>query len=217
MAITVTEILGTDSLSGSRLVLNDNFNVLASEINAMEIYFNPTAGTITSLNDLKTQSLRVGLNTVLLDINASTFDILTDVDINNGNVNINGGNLIRNNVNPQTINDTFTGPGLNAQVGTSTAVPPFSIERVSNNATGGLTVQVHDGRIGQEIIFVYSEATTGSVDLRGAINPFILPGAGSTPTVTLDQQGDSAHFLCIDDGTGNPSWYLIGGVGYTIS
>ena len=62
MAISVTEILGTDSLSGSRLVLNDNFNILTSEINAMEVYFNPTAGTITNLNDLKTESLRVGLN-----------------------------------------------------------------------------------------------------------------------------------------------------------
>ena len=31
MAISVTEILGTDSLSGSRLVINDNFNVEAVE------------------------------------------------------------------------------------------------------------------------------------------------------------------------------------------
>ena len=59
MAISVTEILGTDSLSGSRLVINDNFNVLASEINAMETYFAPTAGTITNLNNLATEALRV--------------------------------------------------------------------------------------------------------------------------------------------------------------
>ena len=81
MAISVTEILGTDSLSGSRLVINDNFNILASEINAIEVYFNPTAGTITNLNDVKTESLRVGLSTVLLDINANTFNILTRVNM----------------------------------------------------------------------------------------------------------------------------------------
>lgn len=217
MAITVTEILGTDSLSGSRLVINDNFNILAAEINAMEVYFNPNAGTITSLNDLKTQSLRVGLNTVLLDINASTFNILTDVDVNNGDISLNGGNLIRNNIDPQTLNDTFSGPSLNVQVGTSTAVPPYTVERVGNSATGSLTVQVHDGEIGQELIFVYSDATTGDVDIKGAINSFILPGAGGTPTVTLSAQGQSAHFLAVDDGTGNPNWYLVGGVGYTIS
>ena len=80
MAISVTEILGTDSLSGSRLVLNDNFNILTSEINAMEVYFNPTAGTLTNLNDVKTESLRVGLSTILLDINSSTF--LSDTNPN---------------------------------------------------------------------------------------------------------------------------------------
>ena len=77
MAISVTDILGTDSLSGSRLVINDNFNILASEINAMEVYFNPSSGTLNNLNDVKTESLRVGLSTVLLDINATTFNILT--------------------------------------------------------------------------------------------------------------------------------------------
>ena len=106
MAISVTEILGTDSLSGSRLVLNDNFNVLASEINAMEVYFNPTAGTITGLNDIKTESLRVGISTILLDVNASTFDILTNVNMT-GNLNLNGGSIVRNDVDPQTLNDTF--------------------------------------------------------------------------------------------------------------
>jgi len=113
MAISVTEILGTDSLSGSRIVINDNFNILASEINAIENYFNPTAGTITNLNDVRTEALRVGLSTVLLDINASTFDILVDVDIENGDLSLNGGNLIRNNIDPQVINDTFAGPSLN--------------------------------------------------------------------------------------------------------
>lgn len=217
MAITTTEILGTDSLSGSRLVINDNFNVLSSEINAIENYVNPNAGTITNLNDIKTSSLRVGLSTVLLDINSSTFDILTNVNVNNGDVNINGGNLVRNNVDPNTINNTLAGPSLNVQVGTSTATPPFGIERVSNNAAGTLTVQVHDGNIGQELIFVYSEPTSGSVAIKGANNPFILSNAGSSPAVTLNQQGDTAHFLSIDDGTGNASWYLIGGSGYSIS
>jgi len=106
MAISVTEILGTDSLSGSRLVINDNFSILASEINAIENYFNPTAGTITNLNDVRTEALRVGLNTVLLDINAATFDILTNVDINNGDLSLNGGGLVRNDIDPLVLNDT---------------------------------------------------------------------------------------------------------------
>ena len=214
MAISVTEILGTDSLSGSRLVINDNFNILASEINAMEVYFNPTSGTLNNLNDVKTESLRVGLSTVLLDINASTFDILTNVE-STGNITLTGAGLFRNDVDPQTLNDTFAGPSLTIEVGTSTAIPPYTIERVGNSSTSSLTIQLHDGVIGQEIFFVYSEAQTGVVNIAGAITDLVLPG-GLT-TVSLDAQGDSVHLLCVDDGTGNGNWYLVGGSGYTTS
>ena len=214
MAISVTEILGTDSLSGSRLVINDNFNILASEINAMEVYFNPTAGTLNNLNDVKTESLRVGLSTVLLDINASTFDILTNVE-STGNITLTGAGLFRNDVDPQTLNDTFAGPSLTISVGTSTAIPPYTIERVGNTSTSSLTIQLHDGSIGQEIFFVYSEAQTGVVDITGAVNPLVLPGGDTT--VSLNAQGESVHLLCVDDGTGNGDWYLVGGSGYTTS
>lgn len=216
MAISVTEILGTDSLSGSRLVINDNFNILASEINAMEVYFNPTSGTLNNLNDVKTESLRVGLSTVLLDINASTFDILTNVE-STGNITLTGAGLFRNDVDPQTLNDTFSGPSLTISVGTSTAIPPYTVERVGNSNASALTIELHDGAIGQEIFFVYSEAQTGVVDITGAVNALVLPGAGGTPTVSLNAQGESVHLLCVDDGTGNGDWYLVGGVGYTIS
>jgi hypothetical protein len=218
MAISVTEILGTDSLSGSRLVINDNFNILASEINAMEIYFNPTAGTITSLSDLKTESLRVGLSTVLLDINANTFNILTNVNIS-GNVSLNGATLFRNDVNPQTLNDIFAGPSMTIQVGTSTAIPPFTIERVGNSSTGVLNIQLNNGAIGQEIFFMYADATTGLVEISGAVDPLILPGTtgGGSTAIVLSEKGESVHLLCIDDGTGNGDWYVVGGIGYTIT
>lgn len=213
MAISVTEILGTDSLSGSRLVLNDNFNILSSEINAMENYFNPAAGTITNLNDLKTDSLRVGLSTVLLDINGSTFDVLTNVRMT-GNLNLEGGGLFRNDVDPQTLDDTFAG-GSPINVGTSSAIPPYAVERVSNSATGAVSILLHDGAIGQEIFFAYSSANTGPVEITGAVNPLVL--TGSNTTITLDEQGQTVHLLCIDDGTGNGDWYIVGGTGYTLS
>jgi hypothetical protein len=219
MAISVTEILGTDSLSGSRLVLNDNFNVLASEINAMEVYFNPTAGTITSLNDLKTESLRVGLSTILLDINSSTFDILTNVKMT-GDLNLTGGSLIRNDVDPQTLNDTFAA-GSPINVGTSTAVPPYTIERVGNSTTSAITIQLADGSIGQEIFFVYSEAQTGIVNIKGLSTALVLPGTatggGAFTNVSLNGKGETVHLLCVDDGTGNGVWFLVGGIGYTLS
>lgn len=212
MAISVTEILGTDSLSGSRLVINDNFSILASEINAIENYFNPTAGTITNLNDVRTEALRVGLNTVLLDINAATFDILTDVDINNGDLSLNGGGLVRNDIDPLVLNDTNVVSPYD--IGTATAVPPYTTERVGANAAP-VTLQLFEGAIGQEIFFVYSDATANTVTITAGSNTDLILDGGTT--VELSGQGQTAHFMCIDDGTGNGDWYLVGGLGYTIA
>ncbi len=211
MAISVTEILGTDSLSGSRLVLNDNFNILTSEINAMEVYINPTAGTITNLNDLKTESLRVGLSTVLLDINASTFDILTNVEMS-GNLSLNNGGLFRNDIDPQTLDDVFATAGV-ITVGTSSAIPPYTVERVGNSTITPVTIQLNDGSIGQEIFFVYSEAQTGVISIAGAVTPLVLPGGTN---IELNAQGQTVHLLCVDDGFGNGVWFLVGGTGYSI-
>lgn len=213
MPISVTQILGTDSLSGSRLVLNDNFNIVASEINAIENYFNPTAGTITNLNDVRTEALRVGLNTVLLDINAAVFDILTTVRINNGDLRLNNGGLVRNDIDPLVLNDVNVISPFS--VGSTGAVPPYTMERVGNNTITPVVLELHEGLIGQEIFFIYSQATAGDVTIQGfSGNPLILPGG---TTVTLDAQGQTAHFVCVDDGTGNGDWFIVGGVGYTIA
>jgi hypothetical protein len=215
MAISVTEILGTDSLSGSRLVINDNFNVLASEINSMEVYFAPSAGTITNLNNVSTEALRVGLSTILLDINASTFDILTNVKMT-GNLNLTGGGLVRNDTNPTTLNDTGQAMPATINVGTSTAVPPYSINRVGNSdAVNTLTLSLNTGSIGQEIFFIYSDSQTGLVRINGVASNLVLTGAGTN--IDLNGLGQSVHLLCIDNGSGVGVWYVVGGTGYSIS
>ena len=214
MAISVTEILGTDSLSGSRLVINDNFNVLTSEINAMEVYFAPSAGTITNLNNVSTEALRVGLSTILLDINASTFDILTNVRMT-GNLNISNGGVIRNDTNPSTQNDILAGPGLTLSIGGSTAVPPYSINRCGNANALPVVATLYTGTIGQEIFFIYSEANTGTFRINGFNNNLVLTGAFAN--LDLTALGQSVHLLSIDDGAGGGVWYVVGGTGYTVS
>lgn len=215
MAISVTEILGTDSLSGSRLVINDNFNVLASEINSMEVYFAPSAGTITNLNNVSTEALRVGLSTILLDINASTFDILTNVKMT-GNLNMTGGGVFRNDTNPTTLNDSGQSMPATINVGTTSAIPPYSLNRVGNSdTTNTLTLSLHSGSIGQEIFFIYAESQTGKVRINGVSNNLVLTGAGTN--LDLDALGQSVHLLCIDNGSGVGVWYVVGGTGYTVS
>ena len=211
--ISVTEILGTDSLSGSRLVINDNFNVLASEINSMEVYFSPSGGTITNLNNLSSEALRVGLSTILLDINASTFDILTNVKMT-GNLNMTGAGIFRNDTNPQTLNDTFAG-GSPIPVGTSTAIPAYTMNRVGNATATAIAITLNSGSIGQEIFFIYTEGT-GDVVISGVANNMVLPG-GVTNSLELDTIGESVHLLAVDNGSGVAVWFLVGGTGYVIS
>ena len=214
MAISVTEILGTDSLSGSRLVINDNFNVLASEINAMETYFAPTAGTITNLNNLSTEALRVGLSTILLDINASTFDILTNVKMT-GNLNLSGGAIFRNDTNPTPLNDTTAGGGMAINVGNSTAIPPYSINRCGNtDITNTLALTLYSGSIGQEIFFICTEGS-GSVQIQGISSNLVT--TGSNDYITLNAVGESVHLLAIDNGLSVPVWFIVGGQGYVLS
>jgi len=214
MAISVTEILGTDSLSGSRLVINDNFNVLASEINAMEVYFAPAAGTITNLNNVSTEALRVGLSTILLDINSSTFDILTNVKMT-GNLNMTGGGVFKNDTNPTSLNDTTAGSGMAISVGTSTAIPAYTINRCGNtDITSNLNLQLFNGSIGQEIFFMCSEGS-GNVVITPYNNNIVTTGTNNT--ITLNKVGQSVHLLAIDNGSGLPIWFIVGGNGYTIA
>jgi len=52
------------------------------------------------------------------------------------------------------------------------------------------------------------------ITIQGASTPLVLPGGTK---IDLDAQGKTAHLLCVDDGTGNGVWFLVGGTGYTIS
>jgi len=215
MAISVTEILGTDSLSGSRLVINDNFNVLASEINAMEVYFSPSGGTITNLNNLSTEALRVGLSTILLDINASTFDILTNVKMT-GNLNMSFGGIFRNDTNPTTLDDIEGGATMTIDVGGTAAIPPYSLNRIGNSdITTNLDISLFNGSIGQEIFFVYTIGS-GGVVIKGVNNNLVTSGA-LTDEITLSTLGQTVHLLAIDNGFGQPVWYIVGGDGYVLS
>ena len=215
MAISVTEILGTDSLSGSRLVLNDNFNVLASEINAMEVYFSPSAATITGLTSLTTESLRVGISTVLLDINSSTFDISANVRILASNLTISG-SIIRNDQSPTVLENPAAMPAT-ILIGTSSAVPAYTTYVCKNSDTSNtLTLSLYSGVIGQELFLIYGGANTGTVKLQGVSSNFVLPGSAST-YLTMSQLGQSVHLLAIDNGSSVPIWYVVGGAGYTVA
>jgi len=215
MAISVTEILGTDSLSGSRLVLNDNFNVLASEINAMEVYFSPSAGTITGLTSLTTTALKVGGLSPVLDINATTFNIAANVTMNASNLTLTGGGIFRNDTAVVTQDDVLAGPTFTLDIGTSSAVPASTMYRCGNNTVTTVTATLYNGSIGQEIFFMYTEATTGTFRLNAYNNNIVLTGGNTN--LDLTAIGQTVHLLAINNGSGVAVWFVVGGTGYSLS
>jgi hypothetical protein len=214
MSISVTEILGTDSLAGSRLVINDNFNVLADAVNDMLVYLNTSAGTFTNLTSITTNSLTVGLSSPKLQVTTSVFNITASPTIQ-GNLELQG-NLYRDNVDSTLINEVTTAPSLAKNIGSSVAAPTYTIERVSNNGTAPITLTMFEGEIGQEIIFCYYDSTSGAVDIvADAGTALVLTGTWTK--VVLSGIGQTAHFLCVPDSSNNPVWFLIGGLGYTLA
>jgi hypothetical protein len=87
MAVTTTTIAGTDSLSGSRITINDNFKTLEDALNSVLSAFDIVSGRFDnslygSANDILTNGMVIngtGLTNAL--------------NINSGNINLVSGNI----------------------------------------------------------------------------------------------------------------------------
>jgi hypothetical protein len=82
MAITTTTIAGTDSLSGSRITINDNFKTLENALNSVLSAFDLVSGrfdnaTYGSANDIITNGITI-----------TGIGLTNALTINNGNINI---------------------------------------------------------------------------------------------------------------------------------
>ena len=203
MAISVTEILGTDSVSGSRIVINDNFRILATEINAMETYFSPSAASITNLSQLSSETITVGLSSPKLTVNASnvivtaptTFGASYDVTFN--------GRVMKANANTSTITSA-------QQLGTTSTAPTYGLYRVVNTSTGQYTLTLFEGLAGQEITFVMEGSSTDEVVITAGSNTDIIGGT----SITLTNPGDTVTVRAVKDSAGTgQDWYLVGGNG----
>lgn len=208
MAISVTEILGTDSVSGSRIVINDNFRILATEINAMEVYFSPSAASITNLSQITVETLTVGLSSPKLTVGSSSVAVTAPFSVSAAyNATFNGRLL-------QASQDA-TSITSNTSLGTTSAAPTYDLYRVSNSSTGNITINLFEGLKGQEITIV-AEAITGSGDIviTAGSNTSIV---GAT-SITLDTTGETIVLKAVTDSAGTgQDWYVVGGQGYVLA
>jgi len=204
MAITVTTILGTDSLTASRPIINDNFNILKDEINAIEAYIDPDAGTISGLVSLQTGELRVGpIGNYYMEITPSVFNInRPTVFTSSGLVEFTG--LVANN--SFTVIDTTV--TLTYTIDPTTGYTNYSVK---HTAGGTSTISVNDGYYGQEITIFCEQITSGSIDIVASGTADFVFGATYAPnaTVTLDEEGSNITLRCMVDSSGNQAWYAV--------
>ena len=80
---SITTILGTDSVSSSRIVINNNFNALNTELGTVASLLNTTAQTLTLTGEIKGGTLKVfngSLNT--LEVTASDITARVETTFN---------------------------------------------------------------------------------------------------------------------------------------
>ena len=73
----ITEILGTDSVSSSRPVINSNFELLNDELASVTALLNPTTAVLSGLTNATAQAINVVDGTTLLSVSSSGASIGT--------------------------------------------------------------------------------------------------------------------------------------------
>lgn len=177
----ITEILGTDSVSSSRPVINMNFELLNDEIASITAYLDPTTGILSSLTSLGAQALTIssGATSIFnVGITGATFDV--DVTCN-GELVIDG-KLIKSGAVGSTVTATVN-------------VAPATIEA----ATYFIDVNfgIPAGEEGQEVTMINIGASSIAI--------IAAPGATLAATsIALDNANSTVTLRCF-----NNKWFII--------
>lgn len=184
----ITEILGTDSLSSSRITINGNFSSLNNEMADVTTLLDTTTSIITNLSGVETEAMTIiNGGTLIAEANANVFQIGVSTQIDK-EITL-GGRLIKNG-----IDGTAASP-----LGAST-IDPTSGEFTTYIINGGIILT--PGLEGQEITLVNEAA--GSIQISSTVlgaQSLSLDNVNSTVTLRFTGQ----------------KWYIISHVGATIT
>ena len=186
---TITTILGTDSLSASRVTLNDNFAALNSELTQVTALLDPTTGNLTGVVNAEVETLLVdGGNAAEFATTGNTLTADTSVD---GAIQFNG--EVAYDV--ETIAATGSEPAANSFVSSTYLI-------TASGFPGSFALNA--GNNGQQITLV---ADGGSVTVD--TTNMVLSGGASS--VTIAQNG-TLTLRYISTG-----WYVVSSYAVTIA
>ena len=187
--MAVTEILGTDSLSSSRLTINDNFLSLEDEITDLKGYLDPTAATLNGVT-ISTTQLEIGGNA----INETSATLNVPVTINQ-NITL-GSSIVISGFSADP-NQALTG-GLTEFVYSTYFIDPTNSFSIGSSSTDGTQIT---------LITVAEGDITG--DIMGSTNNTITFN-NAYETITLRSYNGAWYIIakCITDNN-----YLGGAIG----
>jgi hypothetical protein len=178
--MAVIEILGTDSLSSSRITLNDNFVELQDRVDDISTYLDTTAATITGVALITATQLSVSGGSTLVNVTASDITLSGSADFQG------------------TVFKTAVEGSMAS--GVTSFATTFSSHTYFVQDTG-TPITLPAGQHGQEIMLIAD--TGGNVIL----DPSTISGIN---TAELPNTGDAVELRAIDSGNGNVWWYCVG-------
>jgi hypothetical protein len=215
MAISTTTILGTDSISASRLTINDNFTVVKDEINSIETYINPSTATVSGLTLLETSKLTVGpASSPNLQLTTSVF-------------NINMATTFKKSITQKQygIFNDFYSTGTTYALKASTNSSTYTM---LTSSTFGSYVLIHDtsanfaitlaaptANIGQEVTFYLEQSA--DIIYKCIISPAAAGDitwgnntGGEEDEIELNETGSSVTLRSVTNSAGSQTWYIVG-------
>jgi len=184
----ITEILGTDSVSSSRPIINSNFELLNDELASVTALLNPTTLTLSGIASVSTSSLTVTQNGANLLVVNNLGAAFSNAAIFNSSVKIDG-DLVKSGV-------------LGTAATPTTQVTPVSITAVTYFIDSHFTLP--EAADGQEVTIVNVDGSSKSV----------LSGTGATlgaTSITLEGLNSTVTLRCFDN-----KWYIISSHNTTI-
>jgi len=184
----ITEILGTDSVSSTRPVINSNFELLNDELASVTALLNPVTGVLSGLTSATAQQLSVVDGTTLFVVNSSGAQVGTAASFTSS-VNL-GGLIIK------------SGASGSAASATSN-LAPSSLNKSTYFIDGNFVIPT--GVDGQEVTFI----SVGSAQVSITPNTGVEIGAAG---IALDAVNSTVTLRCF-----NTKWYVVASNKATIS
>ena len=184
----ITEILGTDSVSSSRPVINTNFELLNDELASVTALLNPTTTVLSGIANATTQAINVVDGSVLFSVSSSGASIGTAANFTSSASF--GGAIVKS--------------GVNGTASTATTnLSPSSIDKGTYFIDGAFSIPA--GTDGLEVTLINV----------GGASILVTPGAGAqlgATSIALDNTNSTITLRCFEN-----KWYVISSHACTIA